>query len=67
MTSGQCDMVGCGDFMVVMLCAVVALGERSCKPIAASGLNVCMKDFVSSSDYGCVVSLEKEVCTQCSL
>lgn len=44
--------VGCGDFMVIMLCAAVALGERSCKPIAASGLNVCMKDCVSSSDDG---------------
>lgn len=45
-------MVGCGDFIVVMLCAAFALGERSCKPIAASGLNVCMKDFVSRSDDG---------------
>ncbi|KAL1257785.1 hypothetical protein QQF64_011029 [Cirrhinus molitorella] len=39
MTSGECDTVGCGGFMVVMLRAAVAFGEGHANT-AASGLNV---------------------------
>lgn len=48
-------------------CSVLRLLlEKGHASMAASGLNLCMKDFVYGFDDD-VVSLEVEVCIQCSL